>query len=287
MLDVHTQPSSFSTSSVRPVDRSVNVAILLAWGVNLGLMIVAPPAVTIATGSLWAALAGPTLGTFTTIALLCVAAGADLTLHPVTDGPPLLVRGVPLVVQMLLAMSAAQQFRAATAARMQARHDSLTSLLNRRGIFERLDAEVSRCLRFQRPLSVIVIDLDHFKRLNDTAGHLAADESLVRFASVLRRQTRTYDVVARLGGDEFLVLLPETLSQDAGALLERVHQVMKTEFADLPQRMTFSAGISQLDVAQTDAGRRAVEAADLAMLAAKRAGKDSWQIAAPAEQSRA
>jgi diguanylate cyclase (GGDEF)-like protein len=100
--------------------------------------------------------------------------------------------------------------------------DELTGLYNRRALEERLDAEISRSLRHQLRTTVMLIDLDRFKSVNDTLGHAAGDRLLVEVAGVLRREIRTLDVCGRLGGDEFLVILPMTRPEEAMVFVSRV-----------------------------------------------------------------
>src|ERR1700687_1764615 len=100
--------------------------------------------------------------------------------------------------------------------------DPLTGLYNRRVAEERLAAEASRSRRYGHPLTVVSLDLDKFKHINDTYGHLAGDHVLKEFAARLGLAIRLSDVAARMGGDEFLVLLPECSTLQVGALLARL-----------------------------------------------------------------
>lgn len=106
--------------------------------------------------------------------------------------------------------------------------DGLTGLPNRRYLDERLDGEVVRAARFHQPLSVLVIDVDDFKRVNDTWGHHKGDEVLAWVASFLKSQLRTCDVACRTGGDEFVVLLPGTGREGAEILAERIRNTLAT-----------------------------------------------------------
>lgn len=103
-----------------------------------------------------------------------------------------------------------------------ARTDPLTGLLNRRAIEERLEAELARSTRAAKPLSIVMVDLDGFKRVNDEFGHHAGDEALEAFAEILRTCARRSDAIARMGGDEFALVLPETDAADAERLAERI-----------------------------------------------------------------
>ncbi len=103
-----------------------------------------------------------------------------------------------------------------------ARHDALTGLLNRRAIEARLEEECSRAARNERPISVLVLDLDHFKSINDDRGHAAGDEALRAIGGLLTASLRANDFAGRIGGDEFLVLLPEATEDEAVAVARRI-----------------------------------------------------------------
>lgn len=132
---------------------------------------------------------------------------------------------------------------------MQASSDALTGLVNHRSFHERLRAEVSRAIRHGRELSLAVIDVDSFKRINDEAGHEAGDHVLSAIAALLERSARAGDVVARIGGDEFALLLPETSRMDAYLVAEAARQlVSSTELAG-GVHVTVSAGVCDLGTA--------------------------------------
>jgi diguanylate cyclase (GGDEF)-like protein len=105
----------------------------------------------------------------------------------------------------------------------QATRDGLTGLYNRRYFDETLADHIAGAGRYQRDLSLVMFDLDHFKQINDTEGHQAGDEVLRQFAAILKATVRKADIVCRYGGDEFAVILPETGKADAGSFVERVH----------------------------------------------------------------
>jgi diguanylate cyclase (GGDEF)-like protein len=128
--------------------------------------------------------------------------------------------------------------------------DELTGLLNRRGLKERLEAEVARCRRSPRPLCVALIDVDFFKQLNDTHGHLTGDWALQHLARFLRQSIRKSDMACRYGGEEFLLVLPDTPLEAAHELLNRLRQSIQS--VPIPTEagetvfITFSAGVAPL-----------------------------------------
>lgn len=149
--------------------------------------------------------------------------------------------------------------------------DGLTGLANRRAFSERLSLELERARRFSRPLSLVLFDIDHFKRLNDRLGHLEGDAALCQIARVLSRGRRSSDLVARYGGEEFALLMPETPHSDALRVAERLRA--SVEQADLPDGCTVSAGVATFPE-QSDDGRTLVSAADTALYDAKHQGRN-------------
>lgn len=150
-----------------------------------------------------------------------------------------------------------------------ANHDMLTGCLNRGGTSAALLDEVARCGRHSRPLAVCFLDLDHFKEVNDTGGHVYGDRVLAEVGSALRSSTRPYDLVGRVGGDEFLVIMPETDHDGAEAAVTRLTEAMSAAVEAATERsVTASIGI-----AEWRPGMGAVELwsrADDALQAAKR-----------------
>jgi diguanylate cyclase (GGDEF)-like protein len=126
------------------------------------------------------------------------------------------------------------------------RTDGLTGLYNHRTFYERLDEELKRAQRYGARLSVVLIDLDDFKTVNDTGGHQFGDLLLIKCAELLRRELRQTDVVCRYGGDEFAVILPETTREDASAMMRRLsHEFCKLGAAEgAPAAFGMSFGLS-------------------------------------------
>jgi diguanylate cyclase (GGDEF)-like protein len=123
-----------------------------------------------------------------------------------------------------------------------ARTDMLTGLANRRAFHETLQMERARAARYTRPITLAYVDLDNFKRINDTLGHATGDDLLACAADSLRRKLRVSDVVGRLGGDEFAVLLPETNAKSAEILLQKLHEILTLAMVSKSWPVTFSIG---------------------------------------------
>jgi len=154
--------------------------------------------------------------------------------------------------------------------------DELTGILNRRATLARLAEEFERSKRTDDPLSVISLDLDHFKNINDVHGHATGDCALREFTERVQSVTRNYDVFGRVGGEEFLVLAPNTTLAEASALGERILNAMRrVPLTDCPGTvtMTASAGVAQLDEADLNYDALLMRA-DEALYRAKSAGRD-------------
>ena len=158
---------------------------------------------------------------------------------------------------------------------MEARIDPLTGLLNRRGFDERAAAELRRVIRVSRPYALIVLDIDHFKLVNDKWGHDIGDRVLRHVGGLLRAQAREVDILARFGGEEFVAMLPETDLAGAEAFAERVREALRRQDGGLPV-VRLSAGIRAGESAAELAAL--VADADLALYDAKRAGRDRTQV---------
>jgi diguanylate cyclase (GGDEF)-like protein/PAS domain S-box-containing protein len=176
------------------------------------------------------------------------------------------------------------------ALRYLADHDSLTGLLNRRRFTDEVARAIANADRFGDDGTLLFLDLDHFKHLNDAYGHSVGDAYLTRFANLLREATRATDILARLSGDEFAILLPRTTPQEAATLAEKIrvatHVLNAGAVADEPVTLTVSIGMTQI---RPDADATAADLlveADLAMYDAKQAGRDKVRTFAPERQQR-
>jgi diguanylate cyclase (GGDEF)-like protein len=161
--------------------------------------------------------------------------------------------------------------------RQQSIRDALTGLFNRRFLEESLQREFARAQRSRKPLAAIMLDVDHFKRFNDTFGHEAGDLVLREVGALLRRQVRGGDIACRFGGEEFLMLLPETTFEVARAraeqLREAVHELRPVQNGQALGTITISLGIA-LFPDHGDTPASLIQAADAALYRAKKAGRD-------------
>jgi diguanylate cyclase (GGDEF)-like protein len=171
--------------------------------------------------------------------------------------------------------------------------DALTGLYNRGHFMQLADTEVKRVLRYHRPLSVILLDIDFFKRINDTHGHASGDMVLKAIAQVIGEELRAVDVTARYGGEEFIVLLPETPANGAVIVAEKLRGRIEAETIQgekCPLSVTASFGVNA-HVGETDAtwSSKIVQAfigkADEALYASKRAGRNRVTVYEPEDEA--
>lgn len=159
-----------------------------------------------------------------------------------------------------------------------ARTDPLTGLVNRRVLVERVQTEVERARRYESSVTVLMIDLDHFKTINDEHGHLAGDEVLCQVAELLTSAVRAVDMVARYGGEEFVILLPETASVGAATFAERVREKIETQpfvtSAGTAIEITTSIGIASFPGPRIDTVEDLMARADEALYRAKADGRN-------------
>jgi diguanylate cyclase (GGDEF)-like protein len=158
--------------------------------------------------------------------------------------------------------------------------DSLTGLLNKAAITRAMNEEMAKSARYHRQLSVVLMDLDDFKSLNDTFGHLIGDRTLQHVAEVLRRNMRHQDKAGRFGGEEFLLVLPETGLKGAALVAERVRADIEKSVAselNLARQLSVSAGVSAYPMDGRDC-ENLLEHADVALYRAKALGKNRIEL---------
>jgi diguanylate cyclase (GGDEF)-like protein len=183
----------------------------------------------------------------------------------------------------------------ATQQQLQAAHDELaalattdplTGLANHRAGIGAIEQEIERSRRYHRTFSILFLDLDHFKALNDSSGHRTGDQALKALGELLRRQLRGVDALARWGGEEFVAILPETPREEAREVAERIREaVAKYPFGDTGVHLTCSIGVAEYPADGTDRSTL-LDAADRAMYAAKSLGRNQALCASdPAAQA--
>lgn len=195
-------------------------------------------------------------------------------------------RGTPCLDGLLIDITVQKQIE--DQLREMATTDSLTALANRRHFMQCAEAEVRRALRYGRSLSMLMVDADHFKNVNDTYGHTVGDVVLSELACMLRDNARQQDTAARLGGEEFALLLPETDMEHALEAAER----LRTQVADTAieaegntVRITVSVGVSELAL-QGDTLSRLLKRADDALYDAKQNGRNHVRHIPPPSQQK-
>ena len=165
--------------------------------------------------------------------------------------------------------------------RRLALHDGLTDLLNRRAFDEALDRAASQASRGGQSLSLLMIDLDHFKRLNDTYGHTVGDIALQAAAAEIRLQVRGGDLAARYGGEEFAIILPETDGPAAFRMAERLRKALADrviKVGDEQIKVTASCGVSATDLGYATP-EELIHSADEALYASKETGRNRTSLA--------
>ena len=162
--------------------------------------------------------------------------------------------------------------------------DSLTGLRNRHQLEQQLNSECQRGLRQHVPMSVLMIDIDHFKQINDRFGHLAGDQILRRLGALFRQHARSYDLACRYGGEEFLLWLPATHSHEAIDIAERYRRLVEQQcFGEGPRgsRITISLGVASSDEWPRFNASELIHRADQALYRAKAAGRNCIYSASP------
>jgi diguanylate cyclase (GGDEF)-like protein len=167
--------------------------------------------------------------------------------------------------------------------RTMADTDALTGLYNRRVFMDMLPREVSRATRHHQPLCLLMVDVDHFKRINDTLGHAQGDHCLRKLSAIITRNLRKSDVAARLGGEEFTILLPQTNLGNAKIAAERILQDVRKQTLHCSRqdiKATVSIGVAELHYPAASADEL-LRQADLAMYRAKEQGRDRVCLCRP------
>ena len=162
--------------------------------------------------------------------------------------------------------------------RIQATHDSLTQLFNRSALMDMMARELSRSRRDNSSFGIVMIDIDHFKSINDTHGHLVGDEVLLKLAEQMKQCTRSYDTIGRYGGEEFIILLPQCAEAEVLCVAERLRQTVckqPYETREGPVQASISLGATWLKPSvQVCNEMDLIRIADLALYAAKRQGRN-------------
>jgi diguanylate cyclase (GGDEF)-like protein len=191
---------------------------------------------------------------------------------------------LPVLFLLLLRVSRRRD-QAEAELRLLSITDALTGLVNRRGFETLALPALARARRLDAPSAMVMADLDHFKLVNDTNGHAAGDEVLRALARIIAETVRASDVPARIGGEEFAVFLPETTLENACSIAERLRAEVSTGIehpSGAEARVTMSCGVAVVGE-DTGAGAldEALAAADRALYAAKRAGRNRVEVAPP------
>ena len=195
---------------------------------------------------------------------------------PGYEPPPERIAAIEQIAETCIpAIENARRYREA---RQLAETDALTGFFNQRYFHETLRRESLRAQRYDRRLALLILDLDDFKSVNDRIGHLAGDAVLAQIAERLRNEIRSVDIGCRVGGDEFAVIMPESSSEDASQLFDRMHDAVATMSVPGGHKVRVSAGIGELRHGETAAGL--FERADSALYRAKEQGKDQASLAA-------
>ncbi len=170
----------------------------------------------------------------------------------------------------------------------QTQIDSLTGLFNRRALEKKMQEEFERSKRYHNPLSVLILDIDNFKLINDTYGHHGGDAALVKIAETFREKTRQSDFASRYGGEEFVLILPETDQESAVQVAKKIHDSIRScSFGTTarPFNLTVSIGVSSTSARNYRDWREMLDDADRALYAAKNSGKDRVEIWEPEKKT--
>lgn len=166
--------------------------------------------------------------------------------------------------------------------------DPLTGLFNRRAFEKKLDEEFERAKRYHHHLSLLILDIDNFKLINDTYGHHGGDAALIKISETLREKTRQSDFPSRYGGEEFVLVLPETEQDSALQVATKIHDAIRSctfGTPNQPFRLTVSIGLSSTSNRSYAEWRQMLKDADQALYVAKNNGKDRIEVCAPEKKN--
>jgi diguanylate cyclase (GGDEF)-like protein len=215
-------------------------------------------------------------GVITAVSVLASAGAMAVVATPYDNATTwwLMVAGTTVTVAALAAVLRLRADRLVGTLADAASRDALTGVLNRAGFQGHADAEMARARRYELPLAVVLVDLDHFKAVNDTFGHRGGDRALAAFADLCGAHTRPDDRIARVGGEEFVLLLPYTDKAGAVAIAERLRQAMHAHLATPDGKpITASFGVAAHPHDGSDV-EMLLANADRALYAAKSLGRD-------------
>jgi diguanylate cyclase (GGDEF)-like protein len=199
--------------------------------------------------------------------------------------PSVYLAGTSVVTLLIVASLRSQIQRVIAETALEARTDKLTGLSNRRSWDDGLAREIALQGRRNAPLCMLMIDLDHFKYLNDTGGHAAGDEALTRVAAALLGLARQTDLLARIGGEEFALALPDCRLSDAAIRAEQIRDAVERASVGWRTPLTVSIGVAALPLHATSA-EDLMAAADAALYEAKRSGRNAVRVYVPADAAR-
>lgn len=189
----------------------------------------------------------------------------------------LVASAMPLVLATGFFMAVSHEIHSALA--LLSRHDSLTNILNRRAFLELFQIEVTRQRRHNHALSLLMLDIDFFKSINDTYGHAAGDIVLIQLCETVQQLLRRSDVFGRIGGEEFVILLPQTPADSAFILAERIRESVAANVGHGYRQITLSIGVASL-TSQEETPQDVMRRADLALYKAKESGRNR-SVASP------
>ncbi len=244
-------------------------SVLLSWGPDTPVMSwFAIPVVTLATRF---SLRGVWIGVLITLAMM-LAVGFSTHAATIIDNPPMLV--MPVVVVITVAILSTALMRSDVEHRGEAVIDPLTAMLNRKALSNRVDELREQANITGAPVGIIVVDIDHFKEVNDTVGHAVGDTVLRDIAYIIRKDLRAYELAYRLGGEEFLILLPGATESDSMLLAERLRE--RVEGASYAEGLdvTVSCGVSASRQGESFDYEALFCAADAGLYEAKQLGRN-------------